>query len=417
MRHLLAGLIAAVPALLSSPLPATDRVVDPNNPLAYPTLQAALNAALPGDRILLAVSVFTDRIVVQKSVTIEPLGSGRQSIALVPGFPASGEFRIDALTPGIPLTIRRIDFGLLEMSGAPRGIRTAGAVPGEIRFDQVQVQYSGGSGYSIWGGGSMVDLDTTVVWMRETTMTAYDMYSNNGCIDLDGTYGTNGLVVRADTLHLEDCTLRASSANHLFYHCCFGSTPNCIGQWATGGNGGAALRATTRNSTLVRCALSDGNGGTVEAGPWLVPAAGGAAGLSVLGGQTGTLDPFAVSWEQGLPGHIGNALAGRGAITVWGPAAPLSIGGPVTPGTYLDVTLATPGLSVFLVGFAWGQTPSAGGTYWVDPVLVFAHGGGGTTQTYALPNAPGLRGLPIVLQAVQVFPMLRLGNPSGVAIR
>lgn len=419
MQYRLTALLGALFTAGSSGLIAADLIVNPGNPLAYQTLQAALNAAMPGDRILLAAPVFSDAILVNKSVTIEPLGPGRQQIMLMPtgsGGP-SGILTIQALSPGIPLTFRRLDIVQSEFGSAPVGLRTAGTVPGEIRFDDVDVQRNYTSTNTLWGGGSMVNLATTVVWLRETSMTALDVMTNNGCIDLDGTSGTNCLVVAADTLRMEDCVLRASSANHLSYHCCFGSPPNCYGQYATGGYGGTALLATTRNSILVRCSLSDGNGGTVAPGPWLVPVNPGAAGNSVLGGQTGVLDPFALTWEHGLPGHVGGAFASRGATVALGPGAPLSITGPVTPGTWFGVEIDAPGASAFLLGIVWGETPTVLGTYWVQPFDVLLHGGGGTTQTYVVPNIPWLVGLPIVTQAVRLFPVIELTNPSGVAIR
>ena len=406
--------LAALTALIATDLRAADLIVDPGDPGAYPSLQAALNAAMPGDRILLATSVFAGPVDVQKSVTIESLGAGRQTISLFSGF---GDFRITALSPGIPLTFRRINFALNEMAGGVMGMRTVGSVPGEIRFDQVDVRRSAGSMSTVWGGGSLVDIDTTVVWLRETTMTVFDMMGNNGCIDLDGTWGTDCLVVTADTLRMEDCDLRASSANHLAYACCFGMAPNCSGQFATGGRGGSALLANTRNSILVRCSLSDGNGGTVQPGPWLVSVSAGPAGTSVLGGQTGIVDSFAVTWEAGLPGQIGAALTTRGATTALGPGAPLTITGPASPGTFIGIQIDTPGVSAFLLGLAWGETPTALGPYWVAPFEVLLHPGFGAVQTLPVPNLPFLIGLPVVSQSVQLLPVIERNNPSGVAIR
>jgi hypothetical protein len=404
----------AVALAFCLPLPAADLVVEPGNPAAYQTLQAALDAAQPGDRILIAAPLMAGAVVVQKGVTIEPLGGGRQSIAF---FGQTGGIHIAALTPGVPFVLRRLDLGLYEMGGPIQGIRTAGTVPGEVHFDEVTVHRAAANQHTIYGGGSLVRLHTTTVWLRQCTLVAHDLMRNNGCIDLDGTQGTDALVVEADTLRLERVALRGSSANHLDYHCCFPNGSSCQGQFAAGGHGGAALRATTRVTLLVDGDLSDGNGGTVGAGPWVVPASGGAAGTSGFGGQTGTLATWATRHEAGLPGHVGNPHGSRGVTTAHGPAAPLSVGGPATPGSTIDVTLATPGLSVLLGGIAWGEQPTVLGTWWVAPLDVLPHPGHGVTQQWALPAVSALRSVPVVLQAVRLFPQVGIDNPSGILIR
>jgi hypothetical protein len=398
--------------LATSSLPAADLLVEPGNPLAYQTLQAALNAAQPGDRILIGAFLQPGTTVITKSVTIESVPGAIYGFSLF----VSQELRIQALSPGLPLTFRRLNIGCYELGGIPGGIRTVGALQGEIRLDQVDFVRNG-VGY---GGGVLADLNATTVWLRECRFTAYDVHWNLGCIDLLGTDGPSCLKVVADTLHLEDCNLRAGSAIHLAYGCCFGSPPNCTGQFAQGGLGGTALDATTRNTTIVRCQFSDGNGGTVESNPgWLVPVTAGAARPSTFGGQTGVLDRFGVTHEQAQPGAIGPAWVGRGPIVAFGPAAPLSLGGPVEPGTFVGVTLNTvPGsVSGFLIGLDWGEIPTPFGMCWVTPFDMWLHGGGGTTQTYAIPAIPQLRGIPIVVQALQVFPTTERLNPSGVAVR
>ena len=50
---------------------AADLLVDPTNPTAFQTLQAALDAAAPGDRILVRGPLFAPISYVRKSVTIE----------------------------------------------------------------------------------------------------------------------------------------------------------------------------------------------------------------------------------------------------------------------------------------------------------------------------------------------------------
>jgi hypothetical protein len=406
---------------LSQALLAADLLVQPGNPNAFQTLQAALNAALPGDRVLIGGPLTPGTITISKSVTIESAPGPTQTLT---AFSQSDEIRITALTPGIALTFRRLNVRLIEMGSPPGGILTAGILNGEIRFDGVDMRYGGaGPGnQSRYGNRVMVDLRATRVWFRSCWLEYPDTSSNFGCIDIDGSEGNSCLRVTADTLHLEDCFLRAGSANHLSYSCCFGSSPpNCLGQFATGGRGGFALNATTRNSTLVRCQLSDGNGGTVESSPfWSVPVVAGSPRPSIFGGQAGgVVDQFAVTLEQPQPGRVGAPYTSRGPVLGFGPAAPLSTTGLVNPGTTLGVTLNTPpgSLSAFLIGLAWGETATALGPIWVAPFDLLIHSGGGATQTYGIPPIPELRGIPIVVQAVQLFPSAVRTNPSGVAIR
>ena len=189
MQKLRRSWCALAVVMSGASIPAIDLIVDPGNPLAYPSLQAALNAALPGDRILLAVPLYVSGIVVQKSVTIEPLGPGRQTIWLTAAGGSLGELRIEALSPGLPLTLRRLDVYINEWAGAPLGIYTAGAVPGEIRFDQVQMYRDYFFGSTVYGGGALANLNTSIVWMRETSLTVADLRGSNGCIDLYGNQG------------------------------------------------------------------------------------------------------------------------------------------------------------------------------------------------------------------------------------
>jgi hypothetical protein len=410
---------AAVPLLASCLLPAADLVVQPGNPSAYQTLQDALNAAQPGDRILLNTPLLSlplySVITITKSVTIEGIAGAPTAISAGPG----PEILIQALTPGLPLTFRnlRLDLWDLGYDIGIRGLRTPNPLVGEIHFDQFSARIV--SGFDE-GNGLIADLRATKVWMRGCRFEAMDLSPDKGCVDIHGTDGHSCLKVSADTLHLEDCFLRAGSAIHLRYDCCGPVGGNCSGQFAIGGLGGTALAATTRNTTMVRCQISDGNGGTVENSPlWLTTVQAGAARPSTFGGQTGTLDTFEVSHELARPGALGAQYSSRGPTVAIGPAAPLVVGGPVTPGTFLAVTLNTaPGsTSVFGLGLGWDELPKALGTVWTVPIDVLGHSGGGTTQTYAIPAIPELRGMPIVTQALQLLPSLELLNPSGVAIR
>ena len=91
---------------------AADLLVEWGNPNAYQTLQAALDAAQPGDRILIKGWLQIGVVHVTKSVTIESFDQSVQEIGVVfemaPN-PHAG-FIIEQLTEGLPFVLRRLSF-------------------------------------------------------------------------------------------------------------------------------------------------------------------------------------------------------------------------------------------------------------------------------------------------------------------
>ena len=157
---------------------------------------------------------------------------------------------------------------------------------------------------------------------------------NFGCIDIDDTRGTDCLEVTANALHLADCAFTAGSANFLYYSSCGG-----IPQYPIGGPGGTALAADTNVTTIVRCQFSDGNGGSVEAGPWTQAPAVGSAALSFFAKTGRPLGAFAVSHQFGRDGQVMAAPdAARGAwLSLGEPLAPAALGGSARLGETLVV--------------------------------------------------------------------------------
>ena len=83
MKKLLMISVLAVSMPLAS-VTAKDLLVDPKKPGAYATLQAAVDAASPGDRVLLRGPVsILHHLVINKSLTIESVDHTKQEISLV----------------------------------------------------------------------------------------------------------------------------------------------------------------------------------------------------------------------------------------------------------------------------------------------------------------------------------------------
>ncbi len=424
--------IAAACAALSLAPAQTDRIVGGSQPGSYPTLQAAITAAAPGDRILIAqdMTVLTT-ITLNKALRIESAPGARRSISFInASFSAATPlFSITALPAGASLELANLAIDVSTMGLGSFAMRTASPQLGEVRFDGVTMLDLNG-----WRIGVLVDLSVGSAWIRNCSFTQRDQPQDGACPD--GTaWGNAGgcLRVRAQRLVIEDSTLRAASGAWIYSHPdnCFGCIPG--GTYVMNSpRGGFALDANTTDTFLVRVRTSDGNGGGAQpplppCGSYGIPAP---AGTSTFHGIGGALHAYDFVHEWGVPGTLSSASppfdAPRGLVTQVGDvAAPLRLFGNAQLGGGIQANVSEPGISLLAMAFAWSPTNTPVGRIAFDPLqehftfLVFTPTPP-STQSWNVPNDPFLSGLPIVTQLFPFDPTngaWRAANPSAITLR
>lgn len=294
--------------LFAAPLSAIDRVVDRNNPAAYPHLQAALDAASPGDRILLRTfdsgpPLSQSPTTVTKSVTIRGEGGG----IVVMGRPA---LVIRSLTPGIPLVLEDLDIDCLMTSTDDRFALRSNGVPiaGEMILDGVHVLVRP-SAYDVFAA---LLLDVDRVSIKNSRIEVGDTADNNACCEEPYGRGGDALRFYGSDLYLENTTLRAGSANLQLYY------PNCLALCPDGARGGAAILSNAQTTVLVRTACADGNGGSVQPhANWPRTPTPGSPGVSQFVRGGGLFVAYASSLQLGLA-DFGGPNRPRGATSSLG---------------------------------------------------------------------------------------------------
>ena len=374
-------------------------------PSGYPDVQAAIDAAAPGDRILLepgavARTGWSGDLVIDKSLTIESDTPGltrKLSIYAVSSSGVSGFLRVTRLTPAIPLVLRDIDIQFYDMGSwwtPPMGLRID--APGELRMENVSLSNSS----TTYLHALVADIDTTMVWMRGCTVSGFSVGPSNPCPDTSfNPNGGDALKVKTDLLVMEDCTCTGGDAAYLrFFASC---NPPYVS-----GDGGFAIQAETKSSILTRCQFRDGNGSWFEPGPWIsVPAT--APGNSQLVSAGGELVASGVSHEPGLTGQVGPMPASHGLATYPGQYyAPVSFTGSGRLGEQVRVGLSLPrfysNMGTLLIGFAWGPAATPIGTLGVDPSTIALVLPVSTTSSVPLsiPTYSSIVDLPIVAQLI-----------------
>ncbi len=418
MKKLFVISVLAVSVSLA-PVTAKDLLVDPKKPGAYATLQAAMNAASPGDRILVKGPLMGAQadVVIDKSVTIESVDSSMQTLILFEqGWPHDHRIFIKSLTMGKPLTLRRLHIDLVPMgSTTDLGIRSDPSLFGDVRMEDVDVTLSGPRNITKFPG-TLVDLTMDGwVWMRRCRILAPDTESNFAAQNWLDRSGSDALVVRAMSLVMEDCKVRAGSAG-------FGRFTASM-QDPAGGDGGRALRAATSWTLLVRSSFSDGNGGFLETGAWqTTPKPGKARPSQFTRGYLGAYDS---THEHGRNGAIVKSYTpNRGASGQLGDfEAPLTVGGSAVLGKRIEIEIASssrkPGGLLF--GFEWWLTRFPPyGDIWMNPLKTFFSVPVSSTGklSFGVPNNSALIDLPVIAQVVTTSgASIKLGNPSGIAVR
>jgi hypothetical protein len=333
---------------------------------------------------------------------------------------SKGQVLIEAITPGMPLVFRNLDFRFERRAGGDRsqvGFRTPGAaeVRGIVHFDGMSLETEPlQPEYSI----VLMDVHFTELWIRNSRIVAHDTLAADGCTTLSDNQCSDALFASCRILVIEDSELFAGSARFLRYNPCVNAS-----QMPIGGDGGMALRAQTDATILVRSFFSDGNGGDVQTGPWAVTPVPGPASPSKFIEPGGFFEAYDSVIERSRDGQMlpSENPARQPAVQLSVPVSPLKLDGNVRPGGTLDVTFLPnpPRAALVLVGLRWGfLRVDPLGFLWIHPSsfvasLVFAGPG---AMTLPLPMDPGLVGLPMIGQAV-VLTDLVFSNPSFVQMR
>jgi len=410
--------LAGVALLAAFPVLANDLAVNPTRPGAFQTLQAALDAAQPGDRILIEAALPpTDQTIIRKSVTIESADGVRHHLHYLGTAQSAGRILIEAITPGMPLVFRNLDLRFERRLGGDRalvGVRSLNDLRGTVLFDGMSVETEPfRPEYSI----SLVDIQVSELWVRNSRIVARDTMAGDGCASLPDNRCSDALFATCRILVIEDSELFGGSANFLRYNPCVATS-----QAPFGGCGGMALKAETDATIIVRSLFSDGNGGDVQAGPWTTTPVPGMAMPSEFIHPGGFFEAYDSLIERSRQGAVlpSENLTREPAVQLSIPISPLKLDGNVRPGGALDLTfLPVPSEpALVLLGMQWSfLRVNPLGFLWIHPAsfvanLVFPGAG---TMSLPLPMDAGLVGRPIIGQAV-VLNSVVFTNPSFVQI-
>ena len=424
-----ATLLTAVVIASCSLAAQTDRIVHATQPGAYATLAAAVAAAAPGDRILIAQDVLVlTTVAIDKPLRIQSLTSTRRTISFINMTMGVTEplFSVSSIPNGAALEFANLHLDVSSMSSGSVALRTAAPVAGELRFDGVSIYDTTG-----WRIDVLAQIDAARVHLHACDWTQRDQPQDGACPD-GVAFGSAGgcLRVRAQLLTIEDSTLRAASGAWIYSHSdnCFGCIPGFT-YVMNSPRGGFALEANTTDTFLVRVRTSDGNGGGAQpplppCGSYGIPAP---AGASTFHGLGGTLHAFDFVHEWGVAGTLSAMSppfdAPRGLVTQIGYAtAPLRLLGNAQLGGGIQANVSEPGISLLAMAFAWSPTNTPIGRIAFDPLqehftfVVFTPTPP-STQSWNVPNDPFLNGLPVVTQLFPFDPLSgawRASNPSGV---
>jgi len=184
---------------------------------AYPTVQSAVNAAVDGDRVLVAAGVYNERVDVQQKA-IEIVGAGAALTRFVAQTPGSEIFRLLGPTSA-PIALRA-----LAVEGAVHGavVSTTAVVFSNCRFVACRKPLHGGA-IELWESPS-------------ATITDCEFTGNSAVLSGGAIWMSNGLTT------VERCTFTANEV--------YGTSVAIFG--------GGAIRAV-QGSLIVRDSAFDGN--------------------------------------------------------------------------------------------------------------------------------------------------------------
>lgn len=385
-----------------------DLIFERGNANAFQTLQAALDAAQPGQRIIMnsdAQAPNGPLGLITKSVTIEGAFSGPEFN--VQAANANG-LRIISVTPGVPLVFRNLQFSMNYGGGTISAIEDSHiplAYPNDVIVMEDVSIGSAASSVVDRQNGWLTHIESHFLILRRCRFIAPDTANQPGCyigirpaIEALFFRGLGGRL----SLYIEDSYLRGGSAGMINYP--YGMT--CTA-YPVADSGGAAIRAPNVTiACVVRSTISDGNGGSVSPGPWPSPPVPGLAAHS-LGNPYLLTMGYQFVHEHGRDDAGGPGLSRGNLSHVGNPDAPLSVGDALI-GTNVMVSVAPSQLSPVAIALGTSLELSYYGPlgalalplYPTPPIIAFPSIG---TRSLPIPNRADLIGQRLVVQLIALY--------------
>ncbi len=209
-------------ALPASTAFAADRLV----PQQYPTIQAAVDASVQGDRLLLSAGLYRESVTVTKSLTIESAEGVSPAEVVLTGVGVSGgAMRIGTGNYSGDVVIRRLTFdgqGVTE-SGQFAGL-FVNALGGSahLRIERCifkDLRNAGTDGGAIWLGHAPTTIRECAFFRNQSTVHGAAIYAYDGiaplvdrCVFIDHTFGTGTFYARVGAnLRVQNSVVRNSN--------------------------------------------------------------------------------------------------------------------------------------------------------------------------------------------------------------
>jgi hypothetical protein len=256
------------------------------------------------------------------------------------------------------------------------------------------------------------------MFIRHSRIVARDTLAVDGCTSAPDRHGSDGLTVIARILAIEDTEIVAGSASFLRFSQCTGQQQSPLG-----GDAGAAVRAETDATVLVRTFVSDGNGGDVQNGNWAIAPQPGVVRRSSFVSAGSIFQAYDSVQEAGRVGRLAAAenLVRTAAAQISLPDAPFTVGGDGRLGgtVLLSMNNLSGRQAIGFLCFAFQlSNPNAQGHTWFDPrrVVLTTLFTGNDSRSFTVPNDPHLVGVVVVGQVFDLT-LGRMVNPSGIVLR